>query len=134
MLWFQHTELDARLAEVPQGNLDATADGTEHEAQHKCMTPVDVPPHDRDCCVERTSQIWVERTLEIIGTGCDVQVQESWTEDDTDERLPGHRNCGVDTADQTVVVTVCRHLCLPFCWEGRIVKTIAGHVLPVLAE
>lgn len=77
VLWFQLAKLKVRLAEVPQGNLDATADSTDHEAQHGSVGPVDVPPEQRQVQVERTRHVGFESPLEVVRPRGDVQVQET---------------------------------------------------------
>lgn len=88
VLGFQLSELDTRLAEVPEGNLDTTGHGTEHEAHEECMSPADVPSKERHVEVEGTGHVGFECTLEVVGTCGNVKVQESWTKNDTDERFP----------------------------------------------
>lgn len=109
VLWFQLPEFDARFAEVPQRNLDTTRHGAEHEAQHSSVGPVDVPSEDGHGRIERTGHVRLECSLEVVRPGGDVQVQEAWTKDGANERLPTDSDRGVDTTNEATVVTVCRH-------------------------
>ncbi len=59
-----------------------------------------MPPEQRQVQVERTRHVGLESTLEVVRAGGDVQVQETRAQDDTDERLPGHGDRGIDATDE----------------------------------
>lgn len=109
MLWSQLPELDTRLAEVPQRNLDTTARSTDHEAHDCCMCPVDVPADDRQTQVERAGHVGLERALEVVRTCGDIQVEQARTQDDADECFPRDCHDGVDSTDEAIVIAVCGH-------------------------
>lgn len=134
VLWFQLTKLKVRLAEVPQGNLDTTADSTDHEAQHGSVSPINVPPKQRQIQIERTRHIGLERALEVVCAGGDVQVQQTRTQDDTNERLPAHGDRGIDATNELRVVAICRHGILNFLLGGNGLLRSSDLVLPVLVE
>ena len=134
VLWFQLLELDARLTEVPECNLDATRHGAEHEAQQRGSRPVDVPADDRHGDVQRTGHVGLERALEVVRSGGNIQVQEPRAQDEADERLPGHSDGSVDATDQARVVAVCRHDLSRFCRREQGCQDHVGSRSTVVAE
>lgn len=109
MLRLQLLGFNARLTEVPQGNLDATADRTEYEAHQGCVAPVDVPTEDRQARIERAFHVGLKRSAKVISAGGYVQVQKSWSKNNADYCLPGDRDGGIEATDEWTIVSVCRH-------------------------